>query len=201
MGNLNLNKQVIRKLVAVWALLSLLIGGIVYYLELIEVDEYVLSRVMQDSKSFDPTLIDYINSPDPKTSEMLQHIVDNLLTRHYVLIDVYDLNQLHVTMPDLELENDVSFYFEKRHHIFPLDKKVHYEKIVLDDIQYFQVLVPLNNSQKVAAGYMEAVYKIEGEVLDAINKRIYRNLIIIMFTIMICMFVLYPAILKLNHKE
>ena len=201
MSDLRLKKHVIRNLAFAWLLLSLLIGSVVYYLELARVDDFVLDRVLQDSKSFHPSLIDNIGSPDPNSSEMLQRIVDKLLTRHYVFIDVYDLNQLHVTMPELEFENKISFFFEKRHHIFPLDKKLHFEKIFIEGIQFFQVLVPLKNSQNSPAGYMEAVYKVEGDLLDSTNSRIYQNLSVVVFTTLICLLILYPIIIKTKRQQ
>ena len=200
MGQSSLNKRLIQQLIAVWALLSLLIGGVVYYLEISEVDNYVLDLVLQDSKTFDAAIIDKINSPDPAVAEMLQRKVEKLLERHYSLIDIYDLNQAHIATAEHELETNIRHVIEPRHHIFPLDKKLHFEKIVVDGALFLQVLVPLKNSQNNTVGYMEGVYHVEDEVLAAINKRIYRILILVVVTLLACTIVLYPVILRLNRR-
>lgn len=200
MARSNINKRLIRRLLVVWALLSLLIGGIVYYLEMAEVDNYVLNLVLQDSKTFDAKLLDKINSPEGSVAELFQRKVDSLLDRHYSLVDIYDANQAHVATAERELESNIRYIIEPRHHMFPLDKKLHFEKINIDDALFLQVLVPLKNSKNITVGYMEGVYHVEGDVLAAINRRIYRTLILVVVTLLACTVVLYPVILRLNRR-
>jgi HD-GYP domain-containing protein (c-di-GMP phosphodiesterase class II) len=165
-----------------------------------EVDQYALDLVLQDSKTFDRSVIDRINFPDPENINKLQRKVDNLLERHYSLVEIYDLNQAHVAIAERELDSKFNHIIELRHHFFPLDKKLHFEKIVIDNAVFLQVLVPLKNSEDKTAGYMEAVYQVEDEVLTAINRHIYRNLIMVVVIILACIVVLYPVILNLNRR-
>lgn len=200
MSQSSLSKRLIQRLLIVWAFLSLIIGSVVYYLEITEIDNYVLDLVLQDSKTFDPAIMDKINSPDPAIAEVLQRKVDDLLSHNYSIIDIYDLNQAHVAVAQRDLESHVRAVIEPHHHQFPLDKKIHFEKIDIDSELFLQVLVPLRNSNNVTAGYMEGVYHIEKDVLNAIYKRIYRILVFVVVTLLACTVVLYPVILRLNRR-
>lgn len=200
MIQVNLNKRLVWRLLAVWLLLSALIGGAVYYLEISEVDHHVLELVLQDAKTFDAALMDKLNSSDPAVVDKLQRKADSLLERHYSLVDIYDLNQAHVVTAEHELESHIRAVIEPRHHQFPLDKQLHFEKITIDRALFLQVLVPLVNSQGVAVGYMEGVYEVSEETLDAIYRRIYRILILVVITLLVCSAVLYPVILQLNQR-
>ena len=200
MAQPNLNKHLIQRLVIIWVFLSLFIGGIAYYLEMAEVDNTVLNLVLQDAKTFNPKVLDNINSPNYAATEIFQRKVDSLLGRHYSLVDIYDLNQAHVATAERELDNNIRHIIEPRHHMFPLDKKLHFEKIVIDNALFLQVLVPLKNSKDITVGYMEGVYQVEDEVLAAINRRIYRTLAMVVVTLLACTIALYPVILRLNRR-
>lgn len=185
---------------AVWVILSLFIGAIVYYLELAEIDNYVLNLVLRDSKIFDSELLDKINSPDHAVTDLFQHKVNNLLEQHYSLVDIYDLNQAHVAAGELELKSHIRRIIEPRHHMFPLDKKLHFEKITIDDALFIQVLVPLKNTKNITVGYMEGVYHVEDEILSSINRRVYRILILVVVALLACTIALYPVIMRLNRR-
>ena len=125
MRHSNINQRILQRLLLVWLLLSVFIGGVVYYLEIAEIDKTVLTQVLQDSEVFGPSLMDKINSPEASVAETFQRKVDTLLDQHYSLVDVYDLNQAHVATAERELESRIRFVIEPRHHMFPLDKKLH----------------------------------------------------------------------------
>lgn len=194
----NLNKQLLLRLIAAWVLLSLIIGIAVYHLEVAEADSYVLDLVLQDSETFDPAMLDRINDSDAVA--LFQDSVNSLLQRHYSLVDIYDLNQAHVATAERELASHLREVIEPRHHIFPLDKKLHFEKFAINDTLFLQVLVPLKNSKNKTVGYMEGVYQMEDEVLSGINKRIYRILFLVVVTLLASTLALYPIIVQLNRK-
>ncbi|MDH5327975.1 MAG: HD domain-containing protein [Gammaproteobacteria bacterium] len=194
-----LNKRLILRLILVWLSLSSLIGVLVYYLELADVDEYVVELVVNDAKTFDRALIDLIDSPDQGQITKLQRKADSLIERHYSLVDVYDLNQAHVVTAERELDHDIRNIIEPRHHQLPLDRRIHFDKFSINGQLYLQVLVPLKNSQSEVAGYFEGVYLVEDEVLSAINRRIYRTLLLVVVSLLACAVVLYPVILRLNQ--
>lgn len=196
----NINQRLIFRLLAVWVLLSLIIGLLVYKLEIREIDQYVLELVLQDAKTFDPALVDRINSPDEGVGLRFQEKVNDLLERHYSLVDIYDLNQAHVATAERKLKDDIRAIIEPRHHIFPLDKQLHFEKIEINEALFLQVLVPLKNSANETSGYMEGVYHVEAEVLSSIQWRIYRILFLVVITLLSCTIALYPIITHLNRR-
>ena len=86
-----IHKRVIQRLLIAWAALSIVIGGVVFYLELRKAEDLVLRLAIEESESFTARNLYHFNRPgaDP----LLRQKAEEFLKRHFILIRLYNRNK------------------------------------------------------------------------------------------------------------
>ncbi len=196
----SIHRLVLQRLVVVWLLLSTVFGGVVYWLGVRHIDDKVVDLILRESRIFTPQDMKFLLNPGPGINEALMRKVELLVDRHFSLIEIYDPQENHVATAhrpgSVRLEQEL----ERRHHSFPLDAALHYERFVIDDENYLQILLPLRTETGELAGYLEGVYHIDAETLSGIRDQVYQTLMLVMLVILVTSVVLYPVILLLNRE-
>lgn len=190
---------VLKRLLLVWLSLSLLIGGAVYWYETRRIDVEVVSLIQRES-NITPEDAEAILQPDLQTYEMLMGKAEVLVDKHFSLIEIYDTQENHLAAAhragSIRLEQEL----ERRHHSFPLDENMHYERFGIEGEQYLQILLPLRTRDGVFGGYLEGVYHIDEQTLLEIRKRVTRSVVLVALVILVTTIVIYPVILLLNRR-
>lgn len=193
----SIHRLVLPRLVLVWLLLSIVFGGAVYWLGMRHIDDKVVDLILRESRIFTPQDMAFLLNPGPGINEVLMGKAELLVNRHFSLIEIYDPRKNHVATAhrpgSVRLEQEL----ERRHHSFPLDAALHYERFVIDGENYLQILLPLRTGAGKLAGYLEGVYHIDAQTLSDIRGQVYHTL---MLVILMTSIVLYPVILLLNRQ-
>ncbi len=193
-------KKILLRVGVVWALLSILAVALVYEYEHGRVDDLVLSLAVKEAGTFDTAVIDKITSYDVETIEELQRMADHLVKTHFVMVDIYDVNQGHIVTSfrydDIEMLGEM----ESRHHRFPLDHQLHSERFHYRGDLFMQVLLPLVSSQGDIVGYFEGVYLLDRETLAEINQQLYTALATVVVIILLTAMILVPVIASMNRR-
>ena len=84
-------------------------------------------------------------------------------------------------------------------HDFPAPGERHHNKIQVDDALYIQVLIPLNSSEQRIFGYLEGIYRVAPQTLEAITHRVGDALFVVLLVVALTTSALYPVIVALNR--
>lgn len=198
----NIHKKVLQRLLFGWVVLSVLVGGIVFYWEMEKVDDQVLKLATREASSFTSDTLDHFNRIDQAHPEALRLIQDKaaaFLKQHFTVIELYNRNKekfLEATDPGAEF---VEAELKKHMHSFPLENSVEYYKFYIGSRIYMQVLLPLEDNRGHLAGYFEGVYQVDDETFNSIRDDVVRTLLLVVVIIFATSVMLYPIIISLNR--
>jgi HD-GYP domain-containing protein (c-di-GMP phosphodiesterase class II) len=198
----HIHRKLIIRLLLVSVILSILIGVVVYFIEIKKVDEYVVGLAMEESQGFVKGNTDYLNSPDPFHRELLrQESWKHIQEKHFVMVELYDRNKqkiVEVLHPDSQsIEEKIN---KHRLDIFMADA-MHYVKFYGAYGQiYLSVLIPLKVEQTEIIGYFNGVYEVGAKTMSEIKNRITFSLIQVVFIVFFTAAVIYPIVIALNRN-
>jgi HD-GYP domain-containing protein (c-di-GMP phosphodiesterase class II) len=189
----------VKRLVLLWFIASVIVGGTVLYLGIEEVDDEVVELGMTEAYSIDQNLIRKMPQHSQEVIAGLQAVVERMTSRKFVVAEIYDQNEEHLATAVRIGNNKVGEVVDSKQHQFPLDRGEHYEKFYIDDVMYIQILVPLT-ANGVTNGYFEGVYEVDPAELNSIMSRVYHTLLIVLMVILATFIMIYPVILYLNRQ-
>lgn len=195
----NIHVLVIKRLLLVWLAMSVLLGGAAYFLEISKVNGLVLDLALDEASTIDRSLINQLGSDDPEFINKLQASVDPLVQKHFKMVEIYRPDETHLVIAQNFGSPTIQDELENRHHAFPLDHNIHYERFALEGMSLIQVLIPLKDNHSRVAGYFEGVYHIEQPMLDTIYNRVYQTLGQIIVILLALSLAIYPVIILLNR--
>ncbi len=198
--NRNIHKLVLTRLLAVWLVMTPVMLGVLVYVEFKQVDNRVLELALNEAAAFDQQLLDRMPTADEATRQALQEVANRLVDQHFVLVDIYDIDQSHLASSVDAANLAVQKTLDAKHHQFPLNERLHYEKFELEGHLYVQVLIPLMTSIQSVAGYFEGVYQVDDRELEHIEREVYHLLMMVVVVVSMTTLVLYPIILYLNRQ-
>jgi HD-GYP domain-containing protein (c-di-GMP phosphodiesterase class II) len=193
---------VLLRLLGGWIVLSLLIGGIVFYLEMEKVDHRVLKLATQEASTFNSDTLDHFNPINQAHSEIVQHIeklTTEFLQQHFIVIELYDAAKkkfLEKSRPETEY---IEAELKKYTHSFPLENSIQYNKFYFRSCIYMQVLLPLKDSRGQLAGYFEGLYQVDDATVKNIFDDVIRILLLVVIIVLTTSVLLYPFIISLNR--
>lgn len=196
----NINTLLFRRMFILWLLASLVAGGLVFYIEMEKVDKQVLNMGMSGALDIDQRVIEQIPAMDPGAMAQLQVLAERLIEEQFVIVEIYARDKKHLATAVRHDSEVVDKELGKRHHPFPLDNALHYEKFYIEDNLYIQVLVPLRSRERSVNGYFEGVYRVDEATLREIRSQVYSTLILVLSVILATFVMLYPLILYLNRQ-
>ncbi len=196
------HQRVLLRLFSGWIVLSLLIGSIVFYLEMEKIDARVLKLATQEASTFNSDVLDHFNPIDqahPKIIQQIEQLSTEFLQQHFIAIELYDANKkkfLEKIRPEIEY---VEAELKKYTHSFPLENSVQYNKFYFHSCIYMQVLLPLKDSRGQLAGYFEGLYQVDDTTLQSIFDDVIRILLLVVVIVLTTSILLYPFIIALNR--
>jgi len=197
--NFNIHKLVIKRLFISWILLSLVIGGIDFYLEMEAADDMIMGLAVQESGSFTGESLYRINQADADLSALREKATE-FLKSHFAIVELYNrdkkkiLEEMDVGVRAVEDE------LKKHPHSFPLAESPYYRKLLIGDGMYMQVLLPLREKNGAIAGYFEGVYQVDEDTLHNIRNGVIHTLLLIVVVALITTVAIYPIIIFLNRE-
>ena len=145
----NINKLLLKRLFALWFVASVIVGGIVSYIEIEAVDDQVVELGLKQAYTIDPLLIERLPLNDMNDVVALQNIVNRMTDEKFVIAEVYNNDLAHLAVSVRVGNKRISDKVDEKQHQFPLDKELHYEKFNFDEVMYIQILVPLIHNDTV----------------------------------------------------
>lgn len=192
----NIYKKIIYRLSLGWLLLSVLIGGTVFYLEMGKVDKQVLKLALEESYSFtvefDPASVGQIKNLQQKAREFLKG--------HFIVFELYDENKKQILREISSHKKTFEDKIEKYDMHFPMKNAEYHKNHFIDGKLFMQVLLPLKGLHGNHIGYFEGVYQVDAQTLSQIKNNIINTLLLIVVVILITGIMLSPFIIVLNRE-
>ena len=197
---MHVHRKLIIRLFLAWILLSVLIGSVVFFMEMRKIDAYVVALALEKSRDFERDHGKFLNNPDQLHLERLReetrkHIKDE----HFIAVNLYNWDRELI----VEASHPTAFLIEK-------EISKHRRDMVMTDDTHFQrfygkggqifvmVQIPLKTTGQETAGYFEGVYKADPRTMAEIKNRILLSLVQIVVIIFFTALVIYPIVLSLN---
>lgn len=190
----SIHKKIIKRLFLGWALLSLAIGGAVFYLESKKEDQLVLGLAVTESRFFTAEL----DRHSAERVEILKQKADAFLKRHFIVVDLYDENRNRILRDVSPGKEAVEAEIERRTRAFPLEDVTHYRQFLMNGHSFLHVMFPLRDNSGALIGYFNGVYQVDAETLRNIEIDTFGTLFLVVVVILITAIMLYPIIISLN---
>lgn len=197
--NQNIHNIVVRRLALAWIILSIVLGGIVFYLETESTDDRILNLAVMETESFTSENLYRLNQPDPDLSGLRQRTTE-FLKSHFVIVELYNRDKKKILEETDPGKDAIEAELKKNPHSFPLADATYYRKLLIGENVFLQVLQPLKEKNGALAGYFEGVYQVDAETLKGIRNDVMRALILVVVIVLATTLVLYPIIISLNRN-
>jgi len=199
--DLRIHKKFIARLILVWAVLSLVIGAAVYFIEIRKIDRYVGRMAVEESRGFVKVMQNYLTGPEAgQREQMIQESRTHIQKEHFVSVELYDRNRQKIIETRHTEREGIEEKIKKHGLTSFMDKEVHYEKFYGQGGQiYVLVLAPLKTETNEIIGYLNGIYKVAAGTMTEIRNRIVFSLLQVVFIIFLTAAVIYPIVLALNR--
>lgn len=180
-----------------WPLLSIMIGSVVYFIELRRVDDLVKNLAVSESDPFARDNADYLNSDNPAHRSILsERSAEHIRMGHFIAVALYNRTKQKITeVIRPGFDQDIMGQHQQD---FWATTGVHYKPFYLERRISVHVIVPLAKGSGEILGYFEGVYQADKETMSAIQSRITSSLVGVVVVILATTITLYPIIMALN---
>ncbi|MEW5893984.1 MAG: HD-GYP domain-containing protein [Pseudomonadota bacterium] len=189
----SIHRYALPRVALAWLLLSLVVGGSVFWVEIERIDQRVANMALAEAHRFPAHLL------RERQLDLIQAHLENLTRQHFTLVEVYDANRAviaeHVAPEHEALEASLHAFA----HGFPERESITYQRLRIDGRWVLQVLVPLRDAGGGLAGFLEGVYLIDRETEDGIYADISVTLVFVLLAVLATSVVLYPLVIALNR--
>lgn len=179
-------------------MLSVLMGAVVYFVEIGKVDDFVVNLAVEESGSFLHDNVDYLNSAEPAHHALLlEKSEEHIAHGHFIALALYtkDRRKILVTLrPGLDAS-----VMEPHREVWRKADRVEYRTLYIERRFAVHVLVPLRDRAGVATGYFEGIYKVDRKTMSDIEGRIATSLFLVVIVVLATTVILYPVIIALNR--
>ena len=189
-----IHRDIVKRLLVGWVLLSFLIGGAVFYLELKKIDQLVLGLAVAESRFF----TDELDRTSASRMEMLKQKADQFLKKHFIVIELYDENKKQILREIKPGKEAIEEKIEQYTQAFPMENAVHYDQFLMERNSFMHVIVPLKDNNGELIGYFKGVYQVDADTLHKIKTEIILTMLLVDVVILVTTIMLYPIIISLN---
>lgn len=194
-----IHRKILVRLFLGWLSLSLVIGGLILWLELERIKQSVHELALRESAIFSGESAHNLDQLDPAAYQQLMDLARQLVNQHFLVVELYDRNKqlrLEIIRPGHELaEQDINRY----RHRFPTVGEFSHEFHYVRGELLLVILVPLRDARDSLAGYFEGVYQVDRETRDSIVEDLGRRLVFVTLGITFTTLLMYPIVLTLNR--
>ena len=197
----NLHKWLALRLLVVWVVLSLLIGGIVHYLGNVHMDDHIMNMAKSEVEGHREALISYLKSPSAQALSELDSRIETVLAHdNFIAVELYDAGGTKITEAFEPDAREVDKNLSEHDSLFTTKNKVVCYKLMLSGETYLRVFAPIFNGSGSKLGYLEGIYHVPGEIIAQIKQQTFWSLILVVTAILATGLALYPLIIRLNRS-
>lgn len=193
-----LKQKLFKHLFGAWLVLSVIIGFVVYYVEIEQVDEWVVSMALSESGKFVESSIG-IGDLHEQPKEFLLARMEEMTRHNFVIAELYDRDgnkYIEVVRPGSDV---VERRLKLKGHATTASQEIWYEKHQIPEGLFMQVFVPVISSGGEYLGHFEGVYRVDEQILAKIERQVGLSLFIVVMIVLAITVALYPIFIALNR--
>ncbi len=194
-----IHRKILVRLFLGWLFLSVAVGGVVLWLEVNRIRQFVHELALRESATFSGESAHNLDKIDQGALEHLKRLAQQLVAQHFLIVELYDRTQqlkLEAVRSGREFSEQKIDQFR---HKFPKEREFSHQLHFIDGDLLLVILVPLKGDQDSLTGYFEGIYQIDRETLDSIKNDLLRTLLFVTLGITFTTLLMYPIILTLNR--
>ena len=198
----NLHTWLLLRLLMLWLVLSLVIGGVVYYLGNVRMDNHIVDLAKTETVKYTEAMISYLKSPSEQAlAELNRKIHVGIEHDNLIAVEFYDAKSNKITEAIEPSAKAVEARLPKHGAEFADKDGIVCVKLVLGSNDTFmRVFVPYYDKSGTKIGYLEGIYHAPIEIINDIRSHALWSLMLVVLVILATSMALYPLILRLNRK-
>lgn len=193
---INVHRRLLSRLLASWLLISLTIGGGIFWYEINKINGRLVDLAISESSKISGDQLSMIDAESIKGSP-IERMVSGFVQDRFVRMAIYDryhdllIEETNHNFPSIA--DDLNRYTKR----FPQDKSYHYSRFSLGEDRVVQIMKPLRNSSGVIMGYFEGIFLIDRATLKQLHHDLVLSLLINLAIVLICAIAFYPVVFSL----
>lgn len=197
-----LHRRIIMRLLAGFAVLSVLIGSAVVYFDLEAVDEQVvrLGEAAADEFLRDNHAALIRADAGAMTPDFVRAVEALLESNHFVIVEIYNTGQKALIERSRPGYHDVEVVLDRSPHRFPDNTAPYYTKHLVHGALYLQMITPIRDGQGKVVAFFEGIYEVDAATMAGIRRGVMHSLAIVIIAVLATSILLYPVILSLNRS-
>ncbi|WP_346356154.1 HD-GYP domain-containing protein [Azotosporobacter soli] len=191
-------RKLLKNLFAAWLILSSIIGSVVYYLEMEQIDEWVVSLALAESEKLVESSI-HEGTLQQQVKALLHEKMTEMTQRNFLIAELYDQEgnkYLEAVRPGSQ---SIEERLKEKGHAATVSRNIWYEKQQIPEGLFLQVFVPLINHGGEYVGHFEGVYHVDEAVVGKIKKQVVWSLFLVVMIVLGTTLAMYPIFLALNR--
>ena len=194
-----IHRKILLRLFLGWLFLSVAVGGVVLWLEVNRIQQFVHELALRESATFSGESAHNLEQLDSTARQHLAELAQQLVNQHFLIVELYDRNKQLQLETIRQGQEDAEQGIERYRHRFPQVGEFSHEFHFIRSELLLVILVPLKDVQDSLTGYFEGIYQVDRETLDSIKDDLLRTLLFVALGITFTTFLMYPIILTLNR--
>ena len=195
-----IHRIILSRLAAAWVALSLIFGGVAYFIELEKIDDFVVALATSESERFKRLGIPLEPPRDEAAAKALEERAREFAAENFVVVEIYDRHRQRLVEAVNPHHERIEHELSRRGHDFPKDERAHYQRLTVEDTTLVQTVVPLRGPDGTISAYFEGVFIIDKATMARLRDDLIHALTITLVAVLLTTVALYPVILSLNRK-
>ena len=197
----NLQTWLLKRLLLLWLLLSLAIGGLVYYLGNVRLDNHIINLAKAETESYSRVMAAYLKSPSEQALADLNSKIESEIERdHLIIVELYYADSKKITEIIKPSALEIESRLPKHGTEFAHKNIIECKKLIQGNETFMRVFVPIISGSGTKIAYMEGIYHAPIEIIEDIKSHTFWSLILIVLVVFATSMALYPLIIRLNRS-
>ncbi len=200
----NIHKKLIMRLLIGWFVMSIVLGTVVFFVKLEDIDDFVRELAIAESKPLiDDKEYFSLNITQQERDEMNRKLYHHIEMAHFVIVELYNAKREELykastkDIGEIELEKK---HIESKYQTYLFSDNVAYKKFFIDGRVFLNLVVPLFDDDNKKYGYFVAVYRADDKTMKAIRELIFGTLFIVVAAVFAAAIIFYPIVMAMNRN-
>jgi len=195
----NIHRAIFLRLFWAWLLVSLVGGGLLFYIEIKRIDASIIALAASETDAFSsqpPSLGDQFSLFD---LEKWQSRALSFVQKNFIVIALHNHSGEQISKVENSDYSGIEQKVRSRYPRFPLDGRRHFERMTIGGKVVVQIQVPVTQEQVGVNGYLSGIIVVDQAAVERLNSNLVRSVVSILLAIILTTLVLYPIIVALNR--
>ena len=194
-----IHRKILIRLLLGWLFLSIMIGGVVLWLEINRFQQFIHALALKESATLSTESPYNLKQLDASAFQHLTNLAQQLVNQHFLVVELYDLDQQLRIEAVRQGQEATEYSIDRYRHRFPKQCEFSHKFHFINDKLLLVVLIPIKGSKNTFSGYFEGIYQVDQQTQDKIKHELLRTLLFITISITFTTLLMYPIILTLNR--